>query len=157
MSPPCYLKMASLGLWALPFYSLARISPTFCSVASLPTEPTSLSFLGWHPDGVGPLPPPAATTTTARRQGAPVGRRARGTWTATLDYVQKTCTSELCSSRLRTAKPSTHETRGQACWSCTLSVEIQPREGADPSITDQTCSLRATPTCCTFASLALRM
>ena len=30
--------MASLGLWTLPFCSLARISPTFCSVASLPIE-----------------------------------------------------------------------------------------------------------------------
>ena len=47
-------------------------------------------FLGWHPNGVGPLPPPAAPGTTARRQGPPVGRRARGTWTETLDYVQKT-------------------------------------------------------------------
>ena len=47
-------------------------------------------FLGWHLNGVGPLPPPAATLTTARRQGPPVGRRARGTRTATLAYVQKT-------------------------------------------------------------------
>ena len=39
--------MASLGLWTLPFCSLARISPTFCSVASLPIEPTpSLSSDG---------------------------------------------------------------------------------------------------------------
>ena len=30
--------MASLGLWTLPFCSLARISTTFCSVASLPIE-----------------------------------------------------------------------------------------------------------------------
>ena len=82
--------MASLGLWTLPFCSLARISPTFCSVASLPIESTPVSFLGWHLNGVGPLPPPAATTTTAGWQGPPVGRRARGTWTATLDYVQNT-------------------------------------------------------------------
>ena len=41
-------------------------------------------------NGEGPLPPPAVTTKTVRRQGPPVGRRARGTWTATLDYVQKT-------------------------------------------------------------------
>ena len=47
-------------------------------------------FLGWHLNGVDPLPPPAATLTTARRQGPPVGRRARGTRTATLAYVQKT-------------------------------------------------------------------
>ena len=77
-------------MWTLPFCSLARISPTFSSVASLPIEPTPLSFLGWHLNGVGPLPPPAATSTTARRQGPPVGRRALGTWTTTLDFVQKT-------------------------------------------------------------------
>ena len=47
-------------------------------------------FLGWHLNGVGPLPPSAATTTTARRQGPPVGRRARGTRTGILAYVQKT-------------------------------------------------------------------
>ena len=47
-------------------------------------------FLGWNLNGVGPLPPPAATAITVRRQGPPVGRCARGTWTATLDYVQKT-------------------------------------------------------------------
>ena len=35
---PVTLHMASLGLWTLPFCSLARISPTFCSVASLPIE-----------------------------------------------------------------------------------------------------------------------
>ena len=34
--------MASLGLWTLPFCSLARIFPTFCSVASLPIELTPL-------------------------------------------------------------------------------------------------------------------
>ena len=74
----------------MPFCSLARISPTFCSVASLPIESTPLFFLGSHLNGVGPLPPPAATTTTVRRQGPHVGRRARRTWTATLAYVQKT-------------------------------------------------------------------
>ena len=47
-------------------------------------------FHGWHHNGVGLLPPPAATLITVRRQGPPVGRRARGTWTALLAYVQKT-------------------------------------------------------------------
>ena len=47
-------------------------------------------FLGWHLNRVGPLPPPATTTMTARRQGPPFDRRARGTSTATLDYVRKT-------------------------------------------------------------------
>ena len=77
----------------------------------------------------------------------------RQLWTT----CRRRCTSELCSSRLRTAEPSTHETRGQACWSRTLPVEMQPPEGADPSITDQTCLLRATPAYCDFARLALRI
>ena len=95
--------MASLGLWTLPFCSLVWISPTvdFVNLQSdlnlsdvlvaLHRFPSSHApvFLGWHLNGVG-LPPPAATLTTARRQGPPVGRRARGTRTATLDYVQKT-------------------------------------------------------------------
>ena len=89
-SRPVISEMASLGLWTFPFCSLARISSTFCSVASLPIESTPLFFLGWNLNGVGPVPPLAATTTTARRQGPPVGRRARGTWTTNLDFVQKT-------------------------------------------------------------------
>ena len=67
----------------------------------------------------------------------------RQLWTT----CRRRCTSELCSSGIRTAETSTHETGGQACWSRTLPFAIQPREGADPSITDQTCSLRATPAC----------
>ena len=149
--------MASLGLWVLLFCSLARISPTFCSVASIPIESTPLFFLGWHLNGVGPLPPPAATTTTARQQGPPVGRRARGTWTATLDYVQKTLHLGALHLATQHSRPSRHETRGPACWSCTLPVETQLRKGADPSLNNQTCSLRGTPACCTFASLVLRI
>ena len=96
--------MASLGLWTLPFCSLVSISPNEDPVnlqsglnlsdvlVALHRFPSSHApvFLGWHLNGVGPLPPPAATLTTARRQGPPVGRRARGTRTATLAYVQKT-------------------------------------------------------------------
>ena len=82
--------MASLGLWTLPFCSLACFSSDV--LVALHRFPSSHApvFLGCHLNGVGPLPPPAATTITARRQGPPVDRRARGTWTATLDYVQKT-------------------------------------------------------------------
>ena len=96
--------MASLGLWTLPFCSLVSISPNEDSVnlqsglnlsdvsVALHRFPSSHApvFLGWHLNGVGLLPPLAATTTTVRQQGPPVGRRARGTWTATLDLVQKT-------------------------------------------------------------------
>ena len=70
------------------FYSSTSSTPS--SVASLPIESTPLFYLGWHLNGVGPLPPPAATTTTTRRQGPRIGCPARGKWTATLDYVQKT-------------------------------------------------------------------
>ena len=82
--------MASLGLWTLPFCSLACFS--FDVLVALHLFPSSHApvFLGWHLNGVGPLPPPAATTITARRQGPPVDRRARGTRTPTLDDVQKT-------------------------------------------------------------------
>ena len=81
------LNLSDCGLckFAVWLESLRR----FGSLASLPVE-SRPCFLGWHLDGVGPLPPPAATLTTARRQGPPVGRRARGTRTATLAYVQKT-------------------------------------------------------------------
>ena len=96
--------MASLGLWTLPFCSLVSISPNEDPVnlqsglnlsdvlVALHRFPSSHApvFLGWHLNGVGPLPPPAATLTTARRQGPPVGRRARGTRTTILAYVQKT-------------------------------------------------------------------
>ena len=34
---------------------------------------------------------------------------------------------------------------------------MQPRRGADPSLNNQTCSLRAKPACCDFARLALRI
>ena len=77
----------------------------------------------------------------------------RQPWTT----CRRRCTSEQCSSRLRTARTSTHETRGQACWSYTPPVAPQLCRGADPSLNNQTCSLRATPACCTFASLELRI
>ena len=63
--------MASLGILTSPFCSLARISPTHSSVASLPIESTTLFFLGWYLNGVGPLPPPTASpTTTSETAGA---------------------------------------------------------------------------------------
>ena len=139
--------MASLGLWTLPFCDLARIFPTFCSVVSFTIELTPLfssnsTSTEWvffplqrrplqHRDGRGLLLV-AAHVAHGRQPSTKCRRR---------------CTLELCSSRLMTAKPRTHETRGQACWSCTLPVAIQPREGADPSITDHACSLCATPAC----------
>ena len=148
--------MASLGLWTFPFCSLARISPTFCSVASLPIESTSLFFLGWHLNAVGPLPPPAATTITVRWQGLPVGRRPRGTWT-TLDFVQKALQHGATLLATQDGRTCTPETPGQACGSRTLPVVTQLRGGADPSLNSQTCWLRATPACCKFSSLALRI
>ena len=54
-----------------------------------------------------------------------------------LTTCRRRCTSKQCSSRLRTARTSTNETRGQACWSRILPVAMQPREGADPSLANQ--------------------
>ena len=89
---------------------------------------------------MGPLPPPVATIITARRQGPPLGRRARDTWMATLYFVQKT--RYLGATLLGTwrAETSTPETRGKAGWSCTLPAARQHCRGADPSLNKQTCS-----------------
>ena len=127
--------MASLGLWPLPFCSLARISPTFCSVASLPIESTP----PFSSDGIStewvlfPLQRRPLQQRDARGLLLVAAHVAHGRqpWTT----CRRRCTSELCSSRLRTAKPSTHETRGRACWSCTLPVETQLHRGADPAST----------------------
>ena len=89
VSPLSPYKMASLGFWTLPFCSLVESLRRFVALLRFPSSHAPV-FLGRHLNGVGPTPPPAATTTTARRQGPPVSRRARGTWTATLEYVQKT-------------------------------------------------------------------
>ena len=149
--------MASLGLWTLPFCSLACFS--FDVLVALHLFPSSHApvFLGWHLNGVGPLPPPAATTITARRQGPPVDRRARGTWTATLDYVQKTL--HLGVLLLATQDGRSDYTRDERSG---LLVLPSPRcaatpQRSDPSLNNQTCSLRAKPACCDFARLALRI
>ena len=153
-SRPVTLHMGSSDFWTLPFCSLTRISPTFCSIASLPIESTPL----FSSDGI-------STEWVLFLQRRPLQQRdgrglllvaahvahGRQPWTT----CRRRCTSELCSSRLRTAKPSTHETKGNACWPGTLPVETQLRRGADPSLNNQTCSLRATPACCPFASLVL--
>ena len=148
--------MASLGLWTLPFCCLARISSTFCSVASLPIESTPL----FSSDDISTewvlFPPHQRPLQQRYGRGlllvAANVAHGRKPWTT----CRRRSTPELCSSRLRTAKPSTHETRGQACWPCTLPVEIQPRRG-NPSLNNLPCSLRATPACCPFASLVLRI
>ena len=158
MSPPCLLTNGvDIGLGTLPFCSLARISPTFCSVTSLPIESTPLFFLGWHLNGVGPLPPRAATTTTARRQEPPVGHRARGTWTATLNYVQKTlhlgamllATPDGQNKYARDKRPGMLVPHFAGCYA------TPPRSRPKPHQPD--CSLRAPPECCNIASLALRI
>ena len=48
-------------------------------------------------------------------------------------------------------------TRGPICWSCPLPVAPHLCRGDDPSLNNQACSFRATPACCTFASLELRI
>ena len=66
-----------------------NLSDVFVALHRFPSSHAPV-FLEWHLNGVGPLPPPSATTITVRRQGPPVGRRARGTRTANFIYVQKT-------------------------------------------------------------------
>ena len=139
--------MASLGLWTLPFCSLVWISPTvdFVNLQSdlnlsdvlvaLHRFPSSHApvFLGWHLNGVG-LPPPAATLTTARRQGPPVGRRARGTRTATSAYVQKTL--HLSFAPRDSGRPIRVRKRREVRLAglSPLPVALQPCRGADPSL-----------------------
>ena len=127
----------------------------FGSVLSLPIESTPLSFLGWRLNGVGPLPPPAATTTTVRRQGPLVGRSARGTWTKTLDYVQKTlhigamllATQDGRYKYVRDKRPGSRVPQSAGCHATPQRSRPTPHQ--------QTCSLRASPACCTFAGLSL--
>ena len=137
--------MASLGLWTLPFCSLVWVSPTvgFVNLQSglnlsdvlvaLHRFPSSHApvFLGWHLNGVGPLPPPAATLTTARRQGPPVGRRARGTRTTILACVQKTL--HLGALLLATQDGESEYARDERSGLSPLPVALQLCRGADPS------------------------
>ena len=128
-----------------------------CSVASLPIESTPL----FSSDGISTEWVLFPLQRRPLQQGDDSGlllvaahvAHGRQPWTT----CRRRCTSELCSSRLRTAEPSTHETRGQACWSCPPPVALQPRGGADPSLNNQTCSLRAKPACCGFVRLALHI
>ena len=149
--------MASLGLRTLPFCSLTRISKTFCRIASLPIEsrpcfPPMASQRIW---ALFPLQRRPLQQRDGRDLLLVAAHVAHGhqLWTT----CTRRCTSELCSSRLRTAEPSMHETRCQACRSCPLPVALPPRGGADPSLNNQTCTLCAKPACRDFARLAIRI
>ena len=147
--------MASLGF--ANFQSGLNLSDVFVALHRFPSSHAPV-FLGWHHTAVGPLPPPAATTTTARRQGPPVGRRARGTRTATLDYVQKTLhLGALLLATQDGRSEYARDERSSLLILAPLPVALQLRRGADPTLNNQTCSLRAKPACCDFASLALRI
>ena len=149
--------MASLGLWTLPFCSLARISPTFCSVASLPIE-SRPCFPRMASQRSGPSSPSSGDHYNSEKAGASC--RSPRTWHMDGNFglhAEDAAPRSFCSSRLRTADPSTHETRGQACWSCPLPIALQPRRGADPSLNNQTARSALSPACCDFDRLALRI
>ena len=74
----------------------------------------------------------------------------RQLWTT----CRRRCTSELCSSRLWTVDPSTPESGLLVLPSACCAATPQR---SDPSLNNQTCSLRAKPACCDFARLALRI
>ena len=105
-------------------------------------------FLGWHLNGVGPLPPPAATLTTARRQGPPVGRRARGTRTAILAYVQKTL--HLGALLHATQDGQSEYARDERSGLLVLALCLLRCNLAEELPQHQTCSLCAKPACCDF-------
>ena len=102
-----------------------NLSEVFVALHRFPSSQAPV-FLGWHLNGVGPLPPPAATLTTARRQGPPVGRRARGTRTATAprSFAPRDSGRRI---RVRTRR----EVRLAAL--SPLPVALQLCRGADPS------------------------
>ena len=79
-------------------------------------------------NGEGPLPPPAATLTTARRQGPPVGRRARGTRTTILACVQKTL--HLGALLLATQDGESEYARDERSGLSPLPVALQLCRGA---------------------------
>ena len=83
---------------------------------------------------MGLLPPPAATTITSRRQGPLVGRRARGTWTATLECVQKTL--HLGALLLATQDGRSEYARDERSGLLVLALCLLRcnRRGADPSL-----------------------
>ena len=78
----------------------------------------------------------------------------RQPWTS----CRRPFTSERRSSRFQDGRTSAPETRSQACLprSQPAYFSTAPRR-AGTCLNSQTCSLRATPACCKFASLALRI
>ena len=115
-------------------------------------------FLGWHLNGVGPLPPPAATITTARRQGPPVGRRARGTWTATLGYMQKTLHLGAFAPR-DSGRPTRARTRREVrlAGPALCPLRCNPAEELIRASTTGPARSALSPACCDFDRLALRI
>ena len=118
MSPPSHptiWRRSAYGL--LPFCSLARIPPTFCSVASLPIE-SRPCFPRMASQRSGPISPSSVEVRGLLLVAAHVAH-GRQLWTT----CRRRCTSELCSSRLRRADPSTHETRAKIlAVSCAVSI-----------------------------------
>ena len=83
--------------------------------------------------------------------------RTRGTWTATFDNVQKTL--HLGALLLATQGGRSEYARDERSG---LLVLLSARcaatpQRSDPSLNNRTCSLRAKPACCDFASLVLRI
>ena len=115
MSPPNHLiNGVVLGLRLCHFAVLLTSLRRFVALHRFPSSHAPV-FLGWHLNGVGPLTPPAVTTTTMRKQGPPVGHRARSTLTTALECVQKTLHPGATLLETQDGWTSTPETRSQAC------------------------------------------
>ena len=120
-----------------------------CIASHRVNAPVFLRMASQRSGSYSPIPPPVPTTTTVRRPAPPVGRRARGTWTTTLGFVQKTlhvgatllATQDGLNEYARDKKPGLLVPHSAGC-NATL------QRSRSRSLNSQTCSLRATPACC---------
>ena len=147
--------MASLGSWTLPFCSPARISPTFCSVASRPIE-SRPCFPRMASQRSGSSSPSSGDHYNSEKAGASCW--SPRTWHTDGNFGLRAEDAASRSFAPRDlGRPIRARTRREVRLAglSPLPVALQPRRGADPSPNNQTCSLRAKPACCDFARLAL--
>ena len=81
------------------------------------------------------------------------GAHGRQLWTT----CRRRCTSELCSSATQDGRSEhTRDERSGLLVLPSARCAATPQR-SDPSLNNQTCSLRVKPACCDFARLALRI
>ena len=140
----------------MPFCSLARISPTFCSVASFPIE-SRPCFSRMASQRSASYSPSSGDHYNSVKAGASCWPPCNCTWTATLDYVQKTLHfgALLLATQDGRSEYARDERSGLLVLPSARCAATPQR--SDPSLNNQICSLRAKPARCDFARLALRI